>query len=169
MKVKIIVDIPGNTLEEAVDYALNDLTVLTERAEWTAFDDSAEAHLTTLINDLRQIGETSLLSALRGQLLDAQDRRDHLEFVLSHERDERKDQDDKLAAAIVAIEAGYDSLLARIHTRLPVPPITALRRLFVDDNYREREKKDRDVASVMKYLETVDQQILDRNVLSGND
>lgn len=175
VKIRIQVDIPGDTLEQCIAIAASDMTVLTDGAEWAVVgqdSDNLERNLYELLEKLKFDSETDRIINLINTLAEETQKRIGLELELSKERASRKAQDNLKVRLTEIVEMLYDSLIKKHEeSSLPLPPIPALRRLYLQDGkpsvfepspYFQSGDMETDIGIVVSYLEKVDK------ILVGN-
>ena len=162
MKIQIQVEVAGSTLDECIALALADNAVLTDNAEWSVVEQDSggvlERDLYDLLARLKSDSEINGMINLINALAEETQKRIALELELVKERASRKAQDNLKIRLTEVVEMLYDSLQKKHgESSLPLPPISALRRLFTEPAaHVQNKEQDADVKIVADYLKRVD-------------
>lgn len=176
MRIQIQVDIAGSTLDECIALALADSAVLTDNAEWSVVEQDSggvlERDLYDLLARLKSDSEINGMINLINALAEETQKRIALELELVKERASRKAQDNLKVRLTEVVEMLYDSLQKKHgESSLPLPPISALRRLYPQEGepavfepsiYLQSGDMETDIGIISSYLKEVDK------VLAGN-
>ena len=135
--------------------------MLTDNAEWSVVEQDSggvlERDLYDLLARLKSDSEINGMINLINALAEETQKRIALELELVKERASRKAQDNLKVRLTEVVEMLYDSLQKKHgESSLPLPPISALRRLFTEPTTHEQGKQDADVKIVADYLKRVD-------------